>query len=122
MFALYSNHAFFSFSGEFEMSSAKKNLFGGCADTTESTVQPKLLRDFTYPFSRVLFVWSPSAQVDPGVVSTILGSYDHYVGINNHWVRSSSSSSLKIWCGAVAKFSHEKIAKIAADGIPEKCG
>lgn len=103
-------------------SSAKKNIFGGCVDTTDNTFERKLLKDFTYPFSRVIFVWCPSARVDPGVVSTILGSYDHYVGINNHWVSSSSSSSRKIWSGALAKFSSEKLSKIAADSIPEKSG
>lgn len=77
-------------------------------------------KKFKYEVSELIFVCSPSIEVDPSFIVNLLLSYDPQVVINHHWAPLSRSSSLKAWYGAVATFSSEAFAKIAVDSIQRK--
>lgn len=78
-------------------------------------------KKFKYNVSEVIFVCSPSADVDPSFITTLFQSYDRKVTINHHWAQLSLSSSFKVWYGALATFSSEISARVAVDNIQRKC-
>ena len=100
----------------------KFDCFDQATDNTFETARKRYKQEinFKYEVSNVIFVYSLSAVVDPSFVSTLLISYDRYVHINNHWAPVSSSSSLKVWYGALAKYSCENFAKAVANNIQAK--
>lgn len=77
-------------------------------------------KKFMYDVPEVIFVCSPSAEIDPSFIATLLASYDPNVVLNHHWAPLSPSPARKVWYGTLATFSSETFARIAVHRIQRK--